>query len=182
MATHLLNGGIQVSAGLNSGGASTTDPAQMVWYQLTDDNREPIKISYEVIEKTNRMADGTLRRYVIARKHKITASWANVWSKSTISTDYGTNKGKAGAWLRSFYEANVFVPIYVKIIASSETTQNLQTSTPFVPNEDTYVQPFNASSSANMVYNVFMTQFDYEVLKRNRDYDMVNMNIEFTEI
>jgi len=187
--SYMLNAGVEVSIGLNSGGTATSDPAQMVWYKLTDDNRQPIKIAYEVIEKTNRMADGTLRRYVIARKHKITASWQNVWSKSSLSTD----ANYAGAWMKSFYEANVFIPIYVRLTIASANTQNISTTSGFIPTEtiatkdvytntDTYVPSYVANSSGNMVYNVFITSFDYEVQKRNKDFDLVNINIEFTEI
>jgi hypothetical protein len=175
--SHTLNAGIQVQG------------SDGVWYSLTDDNRQPIKIAYEVIEKTSRMADGTLRRYVIARKHKITASWQNVWSHSTMSSD----NGKAGAWMKSFYEANVFIPINVRLTVASVNTQNISTTSGFVPTEtvavknvyssgDTYIPSFVANQSGNMVYNVFITQFDYEVVKRNKDFDLVNISIEFTEI
>ena len=192
---HTLNAGLQVSAGFLADGITpTTNPALMVWSQLTDDNRQPIKLNYEVIEKTYRMADGTLRRYVIARKHKITSSWSSVWSKSSMSSDYNLTdkKGYAGAWMRSFYEANVFNPIYVRVTAASVNTA---TPTPnlnlFIPTEtttspynsaDTYVPAFNSNESQNTTYNVFMTSFDYEVVKRNKEFDLVNISIEFTEI
>jgi len=171
--SHILNAGVDVQG------------ADGNWYSLTDDNRQPIKIAYEVIEKTSRMADGTLRRYVIARKHKITASWQNVWSKSSMSSD----AGKAGAWIKSFYEANVFIPINVRLTVASMNTQNISTTSGFVPGgvggyetSDTYIPSLTANSSGNMVYNVFITSFDYEVVKRNKDFDLVNINIEFTEI
>lgn len=169
---HILNAGIEIQ------GFDGT------WYQLTDDNRQPIKIGYEVIEKTNRMADGTLRRYVIARKHKITASWQNVWSLSSMTSD----GKKAGAWIKSFYEANVFIPINVRLTVSSMNTQNISTTSGFIPGTagvettDTYIPSLTANNSGNMVYNVFITSFDYEVVKRNQNFDMVNINIEFTEI
>lgn len=173
----LINAGFEVSLD------NTT------WYYITDDNRQPIKIAYEVIEKTSRMADGTLRRYVVARKHKITASWQDTWS-STANTSDG-NKG--GAWLKSFYEANAFVPIYVRLTVASVNTQSISTTSGFTPTEvvaspyvytntDTYVPSFSANQSGNMTYYGFITNFDYEVSKRNIKYDFVNINIEFTEI
>ena len=64
--SYSINAGIEVSVGHDISDNPTTDPAQMIWYNLTDDNRQPVKLGYEVIEKTNRMADGTLRRYVVA--------------------------------------------------------------------------------------------------------------------
>jgi hypothetical protein len=166
MSGHKLTEGIEVFDGTN-------------WIPLTDDNRQPLKIVFEVIEKTNRMADGALRRYVIARKHKISTSWTSVWSKTSQTTD----GGKAGAWMRSFYEANVFVPVQVRVTIASETTQNIQaTSTIFQPDETTYASSANSATYTNNTYNTFITNFDYEVTKRNKDFDLVNISIEFTEI
>jgi hypothetical protein len=163
------------------------------WYQLTDHNRQPIKISYEVIEKTNRMADGTLRRYVINRKHKISASWQMVPSSTfhylpdgvtkiydtvdSSSTD--ANKGKGGIWMKSFYEANVFVPIKVKLITAGGTLPDASA----IPSENTYFSSYQADINLNnTVYTMYITNFDYEVVKRNRFYDLVNINMEFTEV
>jgi hypothetical protein len=161
------------------------------WYKLTDHNRQPIKIGYEVIEKTNRMADGTLRRYVVARKHKISSSWNMVPSLTENAVDYkaaDTKSGKAGAWMKSFYEANVFVPIYVKLINAGLTTQNINTTDGFTPDENTYYSSFQAPTDTdNVVYTAYITAFDYEVVKRNaggngKGYDLVNITIEFTEV
>jgi hypothetical protein len=176
--SYSLNAGIEVQG-----------PLDNIWYSITDDNRQPIKIVYEVIEKTNRMADGTLRRYVVARKHKISSSWQNTWS-STSNTSDG-NKGMA--WLKSYYEANIFIPINIRLTIASANTQNISTSPGFTPTEtitnsyqynsaDTYIPSIVANQSSNMTYNVFITSFDYEILKRNKNFDLVNVNIEFTEI
>jgi len=176
-----------MSYAINAGFEISLDNS--TWYYITDDNRQPIKISYEVIEKTSRMADGTLRRYVVARKHKITASWQNTWSSTSNTTD--GNKG--GAWLKSFYEANTFVPVYIRLSVASVNTQNISATTGFNPTEtsvaqtsynsaDTYVPSIFANKSSNMTYYGFVTSFDYEVTKRNYKYDFVNINIEFTEI
>ena len=185
--SYQLNAGVQLSVDYNPTNNSGT------WYSITDDNRQPIKIGYEVIEKTNRMADGTLRRYVVARKHKITSSWQNTWSSSAVTSD----GKKAGAWLKSFYEANVFIPIYLRLTVASVGTQNINTTSGFIPgvqgvesqtssysysNNDTYVPSYVANQSTNMIYNVFITSFDYSVSKRNKSYDFVDISIEFTEI
>jgi hypothetical protein len=196
--SYQLNAGVQLSVDYDPIGKTGN------WYSITDDNRQPIKIGYEVIEKTNRMADGTLRRYVVARKHKITSSWQMTWSSSAMTSD---NK-KGGAWLRSFYEANVFIPIYVRLTVASVGTQNINTTTGFIPgiqgvespsgyyhssnrdtyvpysysSSDTYVPSYVANQSTNMIYNVFITSFDYSVNKRNKSYDFVDISIEFTEI
>jgi hypothetical protein len=58
-----LNTGIEVSIN------NTT------WYKLTDHNREEIDISPTLIEKEQRMANGTLRKFVISKKDVISTSW-----------------------------------------------------------------------------------------------------------
>jgi hypothetical protein len=178
--SYSINAGIQVQ--------DPTDP-NGTWYSITDDNRQPIKMGFEVIEKTNRMADGTLRRYVVARKNKISTSWQSTWSATSQTSD----GGKGMAWLRSYYEANVFVPVYLRLTAASVNTQNISTSPGFVPTEvvktpylydadDTYIPSVVSNLSDNMTYHMFITSFDYEVVKRNKNFDLVNVNIEFTEI
>jgi hypothetical protein len=159
---------------INSGLAVSVDNGT-TWYNLTDDNRQPIKITFEVIEKTNRMADGQLRRYVIARKHKLSTSWQMVASKTALTSDLG----KAGAWMQSFYEANVFTPVLVKL-TSSQINPVTELVAGQVPDEDTYYK--SAKEVVADRYTTYITNFDYEVVKRNREYDLVNINIEFTEV
>lgn len=162
----------------------------VTWYKLTDHNRQPINMSYEVIEKTSRMADGTLRRYVIARKHKISLTWNLVPTLTSNAVDYkagDANSGKAGAWMKSFYEANIFIPVYVKVIGSSISTQNSQSTTGFSPDENTYKSSFDAPGSGDLVYNAYITNFSYNIMKRNaggnsKGYDLVDITMEFTEI
>jgi hypothetical protein len=156
------------------------------WYKLTDHNREPFKIGYEVIDKTSRMADGTLRRYVIARKHKVTASWKMTTTLDSDAIDYvstDSTSGKAGAWMKSFYETNVFFPVYLKLI-NAATDLNTPGS---YPDGTTYYSSKDASSEA-IIYQTYITGFDYEVVKRsvggnqNNGRDLVNISIEFTEV
>lgn len=60
---YTLNAGIEVSIN------GTT------WYKLTDHNRQEISISPTLIEKEQRMANGTLRKFVISKKDTISTSW-----------------------------------------------------------------------------------------------------------
>lgn len=61
------------------------------WYALTDHNRQPISITYNLVEQADRMADGTMRKYVIARKfvHKI--QWKDVPTLDSYLVDYVSN-------------------------------------------------------------------------------------------
>ena len=173
--------GVQVSLGYKSDNTETTDPALMVWYKLTDHNRQPIKIAYDLIENTQRMADGNLRKYVVARKFKITTDWQNLPTLDANLVDY-SDGAHGGSWIKGFYEANNFVPVYVKLVFAQHTTPAIFQ----VPVNSTYRDSFGTDAS-NSVYHAYMSSFDYEILKRrtnavNQGFDYVNLKIEFTEI
>lgn len=156
----------------------------VTYYQLTDHNRDPLNISYELVESTQRMANGTLRKYVVARKFKITASWKDLPSLDNELVDYPKG-GHGSAWIKSFYEGNAFAPIYVRLIYAKEPTA--ATGSVPVGGHNTSLQVgldptgINTNNPAH-VEQAFMTSFNYEVTKRMLKYDYVNLSIEFTEI
>ena len=180
--------GVQVSLGYKADGITeTTDPAQMVWYKLTDHNRQPIKIAYDLIENTQRMADGNLRKYVVARKFKITTDWQNLPTLDSDLVDY-SDGAHGGSWIKAFYEANNFVPVWVKLVFAQHATPDIFQ----VPVNSTYFDSRNTTAE-NSVYHAYMSSFDYEILKRrtrsatqgisgSQGFDYVNLRIEFTEI
>ncbi len=55
---------------------------------LTDHNRSDISVTYERIEKRDRMANGTMRRYFIADKRTFAVSWTDVPHNSTFTVDH----------------------------------------------------------------------------------------------
>lgn len=140
------------------------------WFKLTDHNRQEIQSSPEIIEKQSRMANGKLRKYVVAQKEKISCSWDFVPSKtdSTVDGFYSSE------WLEAFYKANVFIPIYVKVVSSNEVVPSIG----FYPNESTRV----SGTTGYVAFNGFITNFSKNILKRTSECDFVNMSIEFTEI
>lgn len=141
------------------------------WYKLTDHNRKEIAETSDNIEVSSRMANGTLKKYVIANKNKISTSWTYVPTKSSECVD-----GNFGAgWLESFYKANVSIPVYVKVIRSEIS---VDPATGSVPN-DFYFQP---GTNGSKVYQTFITNFSKNIIHRTRVCDYVSMNIEFTEI
>ena len=73
--TYLIDSGIQISID------GTT------WYKLTDHNREPIDIATELIETQSRMANGTMRKYVVSQKNNIVVSPNPVTEKLNIETE-----------------------------------------------------------------------------------------------
>jgi len=171
------------SAGL----AVATNAAPSVFYPLTDHNRQPITMDNEVIEKVNRMADGTMRKFVVARKRKVNVSWSQLvsgtekpyypvkgstpassaWGGTTMTAD----GYKGGAWIKSFYEQNVFTPIKLRVTHSGDDyTQNAASA--FYPSPNT----------AGETFDCYITSFSYDIIKRYTLTDLVDIKMEFTEI
>lgn len=148
------------------------------WYKLTDHNRGEIEIVPELIEKSARMANGTLRKYVVAKKMRISTSWERVPSDSAYTVD----QNRSAEWLEAFYNANVGLPIKLKITSA----------TGVVPSPG--VAPTDGVPVESKIYDVFITDFSKTIVWRtkfadssvpgstSRRRDFVNMNIEFTEI
>jgi hypothetical protein len=168
--TYAIPQGVQVSLDYNSTTGSGT------WYKLSDHNRQPINISYTLIESTDRMANGTLRKYIVARKFIISAEWKDFPTLDSNLVDYDSSSpAYAGAWIKAFYEANAFQPIYVKLTFAQDEIPSYNN----VPDSQTYL---GSEQSTGQIYNAFMTTFTYEVTKRRLGYDYVNLKIEFTEV
>lgn len=150
------------------------------WYKLSDHNRQPINISYEIIESSQRMANGLMRKYVVAKKLKVSADWQNFPSLDTNLVDYATNV-KGGAWIKAFYESNLFQPIQVKLIFANEAIPATST----IPVDATYTDAYNSQSQ---IFNAYITSFTYDIDKRIRasqsgaGIDYVSIKMEFTEI
>ncbi len=64
---------------------------------VSDHNRSDLAIDWERIEKANRMANGTMRKYVIADKRTFSVSWDKLPHSATYTVDgkWGTNEMKA---------------------------------------------------------------------------------------
>jgi hypothetical protein len=155
---YLIDAGIQVS--LNG----TT------WYKLTDHNREPIGFSTELIETQSRMANGKMRKYVVAQKNNISCSWKYVPSKQSECVD----GFYSAAWLESFYKSNVGLPIYLKVVSSELDPDPAVGSVPS--------GTFATAQTGSKTYNVFMADFSKNIINRTKLSDYVDMSIEFTEI
>jgi len=134
----------------------TSDPsipgANPISYIITDHNRSPIQISYERVENSSRMANGTLRRFITANKKKVNSSWSMVPAAGGYSFTADGNLG--GAWLKSFFEENVYNPIWIKLTYADEAWRFQNT----VSNPDRTQatnQTFNRTAQNTGVQNTF---------------------------
>lgn len=72
------------------------------WRPVSEHNRQPISVGYNRIEKTQRMANGSMRKYFVADKKVFSISWSQLPSYTTMTVD-----GYLGAMdIKSFYETN----------------------------------------------------------------------------
>ena len=151
------------------------------WYKLTDHNRQSIEITPTVIEKEARMANGTLRKYVVAKKDVISTSWEFVPGKSDCIVDgnYG------GSWLNAFYNANCFIPLHLRVIRASHldpAINNVPNDSSYAPAQGTQGTQGTQYASGYKQYRVFITNFSNTIVKRTKVTDYLDMSIEFTEI
>lgn len=78
----------------------------MTWNgnKVTDHNRSDLSVSVERIEDSQRMANGTMRKYVVADKRTFSTSWDNLphnamntvdgfWGKREMENFYNTTPG-----------------------------------------------------------------------------------------
>lgn len=78
--------------------------AIMMWNnnKVTDHNRSELSVSVERIENSKRMANGRMRKYVIADKHSFSVSWNDLPDRKEWTVD-GFWGGKE---IEAFYKAN----------------------------------------------------------------------------
>lgn len=58
-----------------------------IWHKFTDHNRGQLSIDTERIEKGTRMANGTMRKYVVADKITLSMTWDNVPHSDDFTVD-----------------------------------------------------------------------------------------------
>ena len=67
---------------------------------LSEHNRQPVSLNKIRIEKTQRMANGTMRKFFVSEKESITVSWSMLPSSSTMTVD----GGYGAVDIKSFYD------------------------------------------------------------------------------
>ncbi len=89
--------------------------------KLTDHNRSPISISFEKIENRERMANGTLRTYVVATKRNIKVTWDDLPRQDIHTADgfWGANS------LKAFYDDYSNQPFWVTINYGDGTNESI---------------------------------------------------------
>ena len=141
---------------------TTSTATGTITYILSDHNRGDVQVSNEIIEKSKRMANGLMRKYVVANKKKYTVSWSMLPSTTAQTID-----GYLGAIpLLNMFETNY---------------DNTMTLSFYAGNATTPTQAKGSNPAATMTKTVFITDFSSTIKKRLGDVDYWDANIEFTE-
>lgn len=125
--------------------------------KITDHNRAPLTVAYERIENSNRMWDGTMRRYTVAKKRTWSTSWEMLPSTNAKVAQGGISTvdgGWAGQQMESFYYA---------------TDGAFQ------------MQLRDGDGTVNTV-TVMITDFQKEIVKRGPRVDYWNLSLTLVEV
>lgn len=126
---------------------------------LSDHSRSPLSITYDVLSKSERMADGTLKRYVIARKKIIQCQWSML---PTIRSQVADSNADARD-MKEFYESNLFKSMTMSLYYNRNHTER-------------------AGGAYLETVPVYWNNFTFDVVKRYKDFDYWNVTAEFLEI
>jgi len=149
---------------------SAVAPASTV-YAITTINATPASITDYIYVKSVNFAGNSVAtsRFVAGTNTTIYLTYLSNFNQGYTMTVDGY---KGGAWIKDFYETNLFKPVYVKITHSQDTA-SVNAANEFYP---------SPSASGYEIIQAFMTGLSYEVTKRYAFTDLVNITIDFTEI
>ena len=112
--------------------------------KLSEHNRQPVSIQHNRIEKTQRMSNGTLRKFFVADKKSINVSWNILPSFSTFTVD-----GGYGAMdIRSFYDGTA-----AKASGALSGRSNFDVTLSY--------------GGSTQTFNMIFTSCSFELVKRN---------------
>ena len=150
---------LQVQGGSTTEFDSALAPSTSGKLTLSDHSRSPLSVNYEMVEKSQRMADGTMRKYIVAKKRNFSCDWQLL---PTIRGEVADGKADARD-MREYYDLYCYKPLDMTLYFSRN-------------DEERNGLPYSQSIS------VFWTSFNFEVVKRYKNFDYWNVSAEFTEI
>lgn len=160
--------------------ASWTENAMMWWrnsggtlVKVSDHGRSSLQEGVERFETLTRMADGTLRRYSVAKKRTWSVSWENLPSTNLLAGGLHTvDAGMAGEDLENWM--NTYDGSF-RMVLRRGSARDVATPNPaegLIPYKD-----------ANFyIVNVMITEFDKEVVKRGRLADLWDVSVTLEEV
>lgn len=137
--------------------------AIMYWHdgtsfvKVTDHGRSPFSESVERIESSHRMADGTMRRYTVAKKRSWNISWENLPSTNLRAAQGGmttADGGMSGEEIEAFHDTE----------------------------DDAFQMQIWSNGNTLETTTVMITDFTKEIVKRGPRVDIWNLSITLTEV
>lgn len=135
-----------------------SDDGGTTWYQISDHGRDALSISVERLENKQRMANGTMRRYVVAKKYSFSMAYTNLPS---VATSFLAN-GQPGQWMEDWHNEHDGA-FLMRLRAGSDRDNDLQ-------------------GLEGKVLTVMISDFSKEVVKRSPQFDIWNLDITLEEV
>ena len=122
--------------------------------QVTDHNRSSLSVSYERIENKQRMADGTLRRYTVAKKRSFQLSWEMLPSRTAPGGNNTVDGGLNGEQIEEFHDAH----------------------------DNAFDAKIMDGQGGEEIVTVMITDFSKEIVKRSQYVDYWTLDITLEEV
>ena len=135
----------------------------MSWYdgatfqKISDHNRAPIDIEFERIGSDHQTADGTLRRWTVAKKRTFSTSWEMLPSTNTKSAQGGMTTADLG-W-------------------AGESMENFYNTT-----DGAFQVQFRRGDGTTETVTCMITDFSKSVVKRGPRVDFWNLSVTLREV
>ena len=142
-------------------GLAFSNAGSLGFRRITEHNRSPLSINIERIESSQRMANGTLRKYFVADKLNLNASWEMIPSFRNETVD--------GGWgaedIKNFYESTAGRGSFRVKINPTVFSPSLVEGTAALSDDYTYTMAFSSC--------------DFTILKRGlQPFWSVNISLE----
>jgi hypothetical protein len=142
-------------------GLAFANAGSLGFRRITEHNRAPLSINTERIESSQRMANGTLRKYFVADKLNLNASWEMIPSFRNETVD--------GGWgaedIKNFYESTAGRGSFRVKINPTVFSPSLVEGTAALSDDYTYTMVFSSC--------------DFTILKRGlQPFWSVNISLE----
>jgi hypothetical protein len=140
-------------------------------HKISDHNRSPLSESYERIERSARMVDGSMRRYTVAKKRSWSTSWSLLPARNVEGGLQTVDGGLTGYEMEWLYNINddAFAMVLRRGSAGDKPNPNLEGLVLPHQNEDFYIA------------RVMFTDFSKEVVHRGKN-DLWNIDVTLEEV
>lgn len=131
----------------------TSNTDTPTWVKLSEHNRSPVSLDTQRIERSQRMANGSLRKIFVADKKSVSTSWTMLPSYSTMTVD----SGYGAVDLKSFYHGKGTGSFKIKI-------------------------SYNGVSGRDEIFTAVFTSCNFTVVKRNVKNNTSDVAQEFWDV